>query len=78
MKKVATWKCLYGHKMLGLFLSVYVDEIRTIGRKQNVGPMWKRVQKEIDLEYTTLSIDQVFLGCTLWEAKVASRSVQGG
>ena len=41
----------------GLFLSVYVDDIKLVGKKQNLDPMWKVLNKEVDL-------DHVFLGCT--------------
>ena len=32
-----------------LFLSVYVDDIKLAGKKQNVNPMWKVLNKEVDL-----------------------------
>ena len=33
----------------GLFLSVYVDDIKMAGKKQNINPMWKVLNKEVDL-----------------------------
>ena len=33
----------------GLFLSVYVDDIKLAGKKQNIDPMWKLLNKEVDL-----------------------------
>ena len=34
----------------GLFLSVYVDDIKLAGKKQNVNPMWKLLNKKSILE----------------------------
>ena len=39
----------------GLFLSVYVDDIKLAGTKQNLDPMWKLLNKEVDLENQHLS-----------------------
>ena len=33
-KKVSSWECLFVHREKGLFLSVYVDDIKLVGRKQ--------------------------------------------
>ena len=32
----------------GLFLSVYMDDIKLAGKKQNIDPMWKLLNKEVD------------------------------
>ena len=32
----------------GLFLSVYVDDIKRAGKKQNIDPMWKVLMKDVD------------------------------
>ena len=37
------------HREKGLFLSVYVDDIKLAGKKQNIGPMWNVLNKEVDL-----------------------------
>ena len=42
-------KCLFVHCEKGLFLSVYVDDIKLIGKKQNIDPMWKELNKEVEL-----------------------------
>ena len=41
-----------------VFLSVFVDDIMIVGKKQNSRPPWKRVQKHIDLEDPTPLTDQ--------------------
>ena len=48
----------------GLFISVYVDDIKFAGEKQNIDPMWKLLNKEVDLERPTSFFDHVYLGCT--------------
>ena len=39
-EKVSNWECLFVHREKGLFLSVYVDDIKLAGKKQNLDPMW--------------------------------------
>ena len=48
----------------GLFLSVYVDDIKLAGQKQNIIPMWKVLNKEVVLGEPTSFLDHVYLGCT--------------
>ena len=48
-EKVSNWECLFLHRLKGLFLSVYVDDIKLAGKKQNIDPMWKVLNKEVDL-----------------------------
>ena len=47
-----------------LFLSVYVDDIKLAGKKQNIDPMWKVLNKEVGLGEPTSFLDHVYLGCT--------------
>ena len=44
-EKVSNWECLFAHREEELFLSVYVDDIKLIGKKQNINPMWKVLNK---------------------------------
>ena len=41
-RKIPNWECLFVHREKGLFLSVYVDDIKLAGKKQNLDPMWLR------------------------------------
>ena len=50
------------HREKGLFLSVYVDDIKLAGKKQNLDPMWKLLNKEVDLGEPTSFLDHVHLG----------------
>ena len=52
------------HSEKGLFLSVYVDDTKLAGKKQNLDPMWKLLNKEVDLGEPTSFLDHVYLGCT--------------
>ena len=45
-----------------LFLSVYVDDIKLAGKKQNIDPMWKILMKDIDLGEPTSFLDRVYFG----------------
>ena len=55
-EKVSNWECLFVHREKGLFLSVYVDDIKLAGKKQNIDPMWKVLNKEVIWE------NQIFPG----------------
>ena len=63
-EKVSNWECSFVHREKGLFLSVFVDDIKLAGRKQNIDPMWKVLNKEVDLGEPTSFLDHVYLGCT--------------
>ena len=43
---------------------MYGDDIKLAGRKQNIDPMWKVLNKEVDLGEPTSFLDHVYLGCT--------------
>ena len=43
---------------------MYVDDIKLVGKKQNIDPMWKVLNKEVDLGEPTSFLDHVYLGCT--------------
>ena len=48
----------------GLFLSVYVDDIKLAEKKHNFDPIWKVLNKEVDLGEPSSFLDHVYLGCT--------------
>ena len=52
------------HREKGLFLSVYVDDIKLAGKKQNIDPMWNVLNKEVDLGEPTSFLDHAYLECT--------------
>ena len=47
--KIPNWECLFVHREKGLFLSVYVDDIKLAGETKYSDPMWKALNKEVDL-----------------------------
>ena len=58
-EKVSTSECLFVHHEKGLFLSVYVDDIKLAGKKQNINPMWKVLNKEVDLGEPTSFLEHM-------------------
>ena len=70
-EKVSNWECLIVHRQKRLFLSVYVDDIKLAGKKQNIEPMWKLLNKEVDLGEPTSFLDHVQLGCTQRQCEIS-------
>ena len=68
-KKVPNCECLFVHRKQKLFLSVYVDDIKMAGKKQNLAPMWKTLMKDVDIGEPTSFLDHENLGCTQRECK---------
>ena len=50
--------------------SVYVDDIKLAGKKQNIDPIWK-VLKEVDLGEPTSFLDHVHLGCNQRQCEIS-------
>ena len=46
-EKVSTWECLFVHREKGFFSSVYVDDIKLAGKKQNIDPMWEVMPRNV-------------------------------
>ena len=63
-EKVPNWECLFVNRKQGLSLEVCVDDIKMVGRKQILSPMWKKLVKLVDVGEPTSFLDHVFLGCT--------------
>ena len=59
------------NREIGLFLSVYVDDIKLEGKTENIEPTWKILMKDVDLEEPTSFLDHVYLGCTQRECKIS-------
>ena len=47
----------------------------TVGKKQNLDPMWKVLNKEGDLGEPTLFLDHVYLGCTQRQCEISKNTV---
>ena len=50
---------------------MYVDDIKLAGKKQNINPMWKLLNKEVDLGEPTSFVDHVYLGCTQRQREIS-------
>ena len=50
---------------------MYVDDIKLAGKKHNIDPMWKALNKEVDLGEPTFFLDHVYLGCTQRQCEVS-------
>ena len=70
-EKVSNWECLFVHRGKRLFLSVYVDDIKLAGKKQNIVPMWKVHNKEVDLGEPTSFHDHVYLRCIRRQCEIS-------
>ena len=75
-EKILNWECLFVHRGKGLFLSVYVDDIKLAGKKQNINPMWKVLNKEVDLGEPTSFLGSCILG--LHSTKMPNKQRYGG
>ena len=62
---------LFVHREKGSFLSVYVDAIKLARKKHNIDPMWKVLNKEVDLGEPTSFLDHVYLGCTQRQCEIS-------
>ena len=69
-KKVPDWECLVVHREKGLFLSVYVDDIKLAGTKIFY-PMWKVLIREVDLGEPTSFLDHAYLGCNQRQCEIS-------
>ena len=70
-EKIQNWECFFVQREKGLFLSVFVDDIKLVGKKQNLDPMWKVLNKEVDLGELTSFLDHVYLGCTQRQCEIS-------
>ena len=75
-EKIPNWECLFVHREEGLFLSVYVDDMKLAGKKQNIDPMWKVLNKEVDLGEPRSFLDHENLGCTQRQCKICKDIVE--
>ena len=50
---------------------MYVDDIKLAGKKHNIDPMWKLLNKEVDLGEPTSFLDHVYLGCTQRQCEIS-------
>ena len=70
-EKIPNCECLFVHREKGLLLSVFVDDIILAGKKQNINPTWKVLNKEVDLGEPTSFFDHENLGCPQRQCEIS-------
>ena len=63
MGEIPNWECMFVHRKPGLFLSVFVDDIKMDCKNKNLAPMWKKMMKNVDIDEPASFLDHVYLGC---------------
>ena len=78
-EKIPNWECLFVHREKGLFLSVYVDDIKLAGKKQNLEPMRKFLDHEnlgCTQRQCEISKDIVDNYRTMFESRISAGGVE--
>ena len=50
---------------------MYVVDFKLAGKKQNLDPMWKLLNKKVDLGEPTSFLDHVYLGCSQRQCQIS-------
>ena len=74
--KMRGWDNVFQNKAKKLWLSVYVDDFKLVGAKENIAPMWKSLMRTIDLEPPIALHNNVYLGCKQEPEKFDKLAVQ--
>ena len=53
------------------YIAKNVDDIKLAGKKHNLDPMWKLLNKEVDLGEPTSFLDHVYLGCAQRQCEIS-------
>ena len=70
-EKIPYWECLFVLNEKRLFLFMYENHIKFAGKKQNLDPMWKVLNEEVDFGELTSFLDLVYLGCTQRKCEIS-------
>ena len=55
---------MFVHRTEGLFLSVFVGDVRMAIKKQNMAPMWKKLMNNADIDEPMPFLDHMYLVCS--------------
>ena len=55
---------------------MYVDDIKLAGKKEYIDPMWKVLNKAVDLREPISFLDHVYLGCTQRQCQISKDIVE--
>jgi hypothetical protein len=75
-QKVPGWECLFVHKTMTVFLSIYVDDFRMAGQAANLPVMWELLRRGLDLDPPTKSATNTYLGCNQQVTTVTDQTIQ--
>ena len=75
-QKFLSWECAYYHKEAQLLLNAYVDDLKMVGKKESIAPMWKKIRSKADLDPETALEDGVYLGCAQRDSKPSKEVVR--
>ena len=73
--KSSQLECLFVHREIRLFFSVYVDVIKSAGKKQNTGPMWKSTRQRSRFGRTNIILWSCLLGCPTRQCETCKKIV---
>ena len=75
-EKVSNWECLFVHRQKRVILiCVCGTTSKWLERNKIIDPMWKVLNKEVDLGKPTSLLDHVFLGCTQRQCEISKDAV---
>ena len=63
-KKLHSWECIYYRRKDQLFFNEYADDLKMVGKAENIKPMWASLRTVLGLDPETDLVDHVYLGCT--------------
>ena len=63
-EKVSNWECLFVHREISIILIC-------VERNKNINPMWKVLNKEVDLGEPASFLDHVYLGYTQRQCEIS-------
>ena len=69
---VPNGECFFVNREKGLFLSVYVDDIKLAGKTENIEPSWTILMKDVDLGDQHHFLTTYVWGCTQRECKISN------
>ena len=71
-EKVFNWECFSCTVKKGYSYLCMLMTTKLAGHKQNIDPMWKVLNKEVDLGESTFFLDHAYLGCTQRQCEISN------
>ena len=70
-------ECLYVHRLSGVFLSVYVDDVNMADPTKSVDDMWVKLKRKLDLDDPVPMDGATYLGCAQRNVEIPQGMVNG-